>query len=187
MKRFYGSVLAVLFPILVLGGLVIQREVDLHKGKILILPIGGYDPRDLLSGHYLQFRIDREFSENVCTDRSLVGSTDENGKNETTQLKTTENGHCVCFQEQEPYYASTIFLPDCTKAEIEIQKCWVVVKGECRYGQFEYPFRKFYIPEDKAKELEAKLQKPGAKIQLRMDQDGKGLIEKIIWPDESEQ
>lgn len=50
--------LALAFPVLVLAGLVLFRTAALRTGQEVTLPISGYDPRDLLSGHYLTFRVD---------------------------------------------------------------------------------------------------------------------------------
>ncbi len=49
---------AVALPILVLAGLVWYQEHLLARGTRVILDIKGYDPRDLLSGHYLRYRVD---------------------------------------------------------------------------------------------------------------------------------
>lgn len=51
-----------------IGGLQIQRD----NGMDVKTVITGYDPRDLLSGHYLQYQIDwektdcRQFADNTC-------------------------------------------------------------------------------------------------------------------------
>ena len=50
--------LALAFPVLVLAGLVLFRTAALRTGHEVTLPISGYDPRDLLSGHYLTYRVD---------------------------------------------------------------------------------------------------------------------------------
>ena len=49
-----GALLIV--PILLLGGLSLLHEYHRSSGTIWTVPIAGYDPRDLLSGRYLQFR-----------------------------------------------------------------------------------------------------------------------------------
>ncbi|TGJ98593.1 GDYXXLXY protein [Leptospira langatensis] len=184
MKRFYGALLSIFLPILVLGSLTLEREIDLRNGKVLILPITGYDPRDLLSGHFLRFQIDPSYSESVCNEDSNTSSlSGETG----VKLQSSEYGSCVCFESREPSSYEAKYLADCSPSEREILKCWTYIKGSCKYGRFEYPFRKYYIPEEKAKEWDAKLREPGAKVQLRMKEDGSGLIETIIWPAESAQ
>jgi uncharacterized membrane-anchored protein len=53
-----GLLLALAFPVLVLSSLTLYRMVSLQTGREIVLPVSGYDPRDLLSGHYLTYRVD---------------------------------------------------------------------------------------------------------------------------------
>lgn len=50
--------LALTFPILALAILTAYRNYVLTFADEVVLPISGYDPRDLLSGHYLIYQID---------------------------------------------------------------------------------------------------------------------------------
>ncbi|TGK38890.1 GDYXXLXY domain-containing protein [Leptospira andrefontaineae] len=186
MKKFGISVLAVFLPIIVLASVALEREFDLRNGKILILPITGYDPRDLLSGQYLRFQIDRKYSDDICLKGDYVSSAVESAVATTDGSKLTKKETCVCFDSREPTEYEIRFYSDCNELKDDTT-CWNHVKGECNYGNFNYPFRKYFIPEASAKELEEKLREPGAKIQLRMDENGNGLIEKIIWPEVSSQ
>ena len=45
-----------LVPILILAGMSLGHFHDQHTGTLWRIPITGYDPRDILRGHYLQFR-----------------------------------------------------------------------------------------------------------------------------------
>lgn len=49
---------ALTFPILILALLTGYKKYLLTFGSEVVLPISGYDPRDLLSGHYLIYQID---------------------------------------------------------------------------------------------------------------------------------
>lgn len=51
-------IIALLFPILALAALTAYKKYVLSFGDEIVLPISGYDPRDLLSGHYLIYQID---------------------------------------------------------------------------------------------------------------------------------
>ena len=51
-------VLALVFPIVVLIGLSIRKKLLVDSGNETTLPIAGYDPRDIFSGHYLRFTVD---------------------------------------------------------------------------------------------------------------------------------
>jgi uncharacterized membrane-anchored protein len=49
---------ALIFPIAGLAALTAYKKYILSFGQEVVLPISGYDPRDLLSGHYLTYRVD---------------------------------------------------------------------------------------------------------------------------------
>ena len=58
-------VIALLFPIVALGILTGYKHYKVTAGAEVILPIEGYDPRDLLSGHYLTYRVNYE-TKRIC-------------------------------------------------------------------------------------------------------------------------
>ena len=49
--------LAVALPVVVIVLAIVRAELFLRQATEFSLPIGGYDPRDLLQGRYLQFRL----------------------------------------------------------------------------------------------------------------------------------
>jgi hypothetical protein len=49
---------AVIAPVLGLGALWVQSDRTYHKGTEWEVPIQGYDPRDYLRGHYVEFSYD---------------------------------------------------------------------------------------------------------------------------------
>ena len=59
---------------LVFFGGWIAREEHARRTHTVRLPVEGYDPRDLLSGHYVQFRLRAETEA-----QALVGGVDEGG------------------------------------------------------------------------------------------------------------
>lgn len=54
-------IVAFILPIVILLGITLNAEYNLRTGKEVTFPIKGYDPRDLLSGHYLAYTIDYGF------------------------------------------------------------------------------------------------------------------------------
>lgn len=58
MNRRNWLIVALLVPILALAGSAYLKSVQRSSGEEVILPISGFDPRDLLSGHYLIYRVD---------------------------------------------------------------------------------------------------------------------------------
>ena len=69
-KRLYMA--AVIFPILTLAGWVGFLQYSLWHQPRVQIAVSGYDPRNLLSGHYLSLQLDwdktdcRQFSGAVC-------------------------------------------------------------------------------------------------------------------------
>lgn len=49
---------SLILPLLALMLLSLQKKIHYERGHELVFPIQGYDPRDLLSGHYLRFSVD---------------------------------------------------------------------------------------------------------------------------------
>ena len=60
-----------IIPILALFGLTLSKISNHFMGREVELPIVGYDPRDLLSGHYLVYRVDYGV-ENLCATPDVV-------------------------------------------------------------------------------------------------------------------
>jgi len=56
--RLTLAAVALLLPLLALGGVVLKNERDIASARTWRVEITGYDPRDLLQGHYLNFRFD---------------------------------------------------------------------------------------------------------------------------------
>lgn len=58
MNRVLLHVAALALPLLGLGGMWLQADRLSRQGTEWDVPIHGYDPRDLLQGHYVQFQYD---------------------------------------------------------------------------------------------------------------------------------
>tara|TARA_R100001244_G_scaffold44182_2_gene39745 strand:- start:5316 stop:5870 length:555 start_codon:yes stop_codon:yes gene_type:complete len=56
-RRFFLPV-ALIVPLIGLGLIWLLTERESYQGTEWEVPIAGYDPRDLLRGHYVQFRYD---------------------------------------------------------------------------------------------------------------------------------
>lgn len=58
LNRRSWLIIALVVPILALASSVYLKNAQRNRGTEVILPISGFDPRDLLSGHYLIYRVD---------------------------------------------------------------------------------------------------------------------------------
>ena len=54
-SRFFGRLAAAVLPLLGLGALWVESDRTYHSGTEWEVPIMGYDPRDYLRGHYVEF------------------------------------------------------------------------------------------------------------------------------------
>ena len=76
MKK-YILIAGITLPFICLLGWTLFLTVTRNTGKDIIVDITGYDPRDLLSGHYIAYQIDWEntdctqFDDDVCPDEEF--------------------------------------------------------------------------------------------------------------------
>ena len=137
MSSKYRFVAALIFPILCLAGFVLWNAWVATQGQKLTLPIRGFDPRDLLAGHYLAYRIEYGF-DSLCT-----GSKNQHEK--TTY---------ICFAPKK-----------ILGARPQSSECRKYLKGVCKNGRFQTGLDRFYIPEKHARKLEqAVVNKKGAVV-----------------------
>lgn len=58
MLKKYGYIGLVFLPVFILLLWVATIEVQRNSGREVVVRLRGYDPRDLLSGHYISYQID---------------------------------------------------------------------------------------------------------------------------------
>ena len=74
MIKKYLWLIAFALPLIILIGWTITLYAQRQSGQDVRVQITGYDPRDLLSGHYIQYRIDwkatdcTQFENHICPD-----------------------------------------------------------------------------------------------------------------------
>lgn len=119
MKRV---LIAVTLPILVLLGWAASLEFNQAIGAEVRLRVQGYDPRDLLAGHYIRYALKLD---NACADH----------RSET----------CVCLEPEEGgvYHHST-WAGSCSE---RASSCKIFLRGSCAGWQFTAGVERFSIPE----------------------------------------
>lgn len=165
-------------PVLFFASEILYLEFGKKSGKELILPIQGYDPRDLLAGHYLRYTISFQ------TD-ALCSQTDSG---RISKSKTSENLHCVCYSHSGKILEGEgFFAEDCNPDMLQNRSlCRVYLRGTCDYGRFKIGNERYYVNEEKAREYEARLRKEKeVHIRLKVDADGKAITDALIWEDGS--
>jgi len=150
--------IALALPVLVVVLGIVRAELHFAGSRDVPFEIAGYDPRDLLRGHYLQFRLHVEESPAL---ESCTGS-----------------DCCLCLtlrgRDEPPLTARA----SCTTARAQ---CIAVLPT--RY--LEQPLR-YYVPELEASNLEQQLaeavQHEGAQVVLAIDDEGRAEVRALrIW------
>ena len=120
-------------------------------GTVVVLPITGYDPRDLIAGHYLRFQVD--YGKDGLPD---CGG---DGKRRAARKETAY----LCLDTKR----ITTEKPE---------NCPVFIKGVCAWGRFRDGLNRYYIPENQAKQLDAEVRKGGYGIEVAVQPDGTAFI-----------
>jgi uncharacterized membrane-anchored protein len=149
--------LAVILPMLGLLVLVARAEVLLRSGQSFRIAIQGYDPRDLLRGHYLQYTFDFDWhGESTCgvTSGGLPAGLD--------------SSCCICL---------TADVDSNTLAEARQVACDQVstCEGWIEAAALAPPLR-YFVPERQAPELEEALRGRSASLSVTCGPGGEPAI-----------
>lgn len=174
---FFTSALLPIFVLIwMAGSLYFERET----GITVRLPISGYDPRDLLSGHYLIYRVDYP-ADLICEQDNY-----QNGLPERTSVSTGNEEHCLCIETLDENRNPILhFVFQCNP--YELQSCRAVIRGNCDAGRFLAGIERYHIPENRAKEYDQLLREKGAEILISVSRDGKALVKELIFPEETQE
>jgi len=77
MLKKYGYIGLIFLPVFILLMSVAAIEVQRQQGSEVVVRLQGYDPRDLLSGHYIRYQLDWEntdcsqFENKICPIRAF--------------------------------------------------------------------------------------------------------------------
>lgn len=155
LKNRWTLTLALLLPIALLATQTWVHHQQRETGDTILLPIKGFDPRDLLSGHYLIYKIDYGIAENNTCPASDIDAV-------------------VCLSPERQIFPSDE-LPD---------SCTQFIRGNCNNdARFVTGLERFYIPEQHAKLLEKHVQNNHGKILLSLDDAGNAAIRDLLIND----
>ncbi len=147
-----SKALVIILPVLVMLGWVLMQERAVVTGTHVRLKIMGFDPRDLLSGHFLQFRIDYQ-NASVCPDNKYEAS------------------QCVCLESPGGVVpARATWVGKCN----ERPACALWLKGSCDWRGFDAGIDRFYFPEEYSKQLVTV--PPNSSVEVSIDGAGHGVI-----------
>jgi hypothetical protein len=170
-RAFLAAVVASLaLPVLALAALVGQQERLLADARILSVPITGFDPRDLLRGHYLRGQLDWSW------DRApTVGD-----------YETVDGALCVLAETPRPRVR---FVAGWKPGDRIDGDCRLIIAGLARTPSRFAPSGldsgdgaiQFYVPEARAGDLEKMMRdRPGAlTVDLAVRADGVAAIKAL--------
>jgi uncharacterized membrane-anchored protein len=168
MKTRGFFIAAVLAPIVGLIGVVVEHEFRLRQGKEVVLKIEGYDPRDLLSGHYLTYRVNYESEDGEVCDGGVSAQDVISGNAPSADTDT-----CVCFGKDGRRQSLSC-------SHMNLDRCEAVLRGACRNRRFIAGIERFYIPEDKARVLDRLVRAGGAEIVVSVPASGRAVIKDLL-------
>lgn len=146
-------------PLLVFIVWVLLLEGQLLRAQRVELGIRGYDPRDLLSGHYVNYQLD-------------LGPHDPCSASKPDALPSDQSA-CLCW-DQTPKSLELSWGGNCTDKP---PSCALYLRGECRANNFTAEIERTYIPEADSPYLQRLPQ--GSRLILKITQDGRGFVEEL--------
>jgi len=146
-----ASLISVLLPLLVIAGWAGYHEYSVRSGTEVEFKVVGYDPRDLLSGHYLNYRVD--YGVDVC------------GSN-----YRRDEDYCVCLVQTG--LSTSPLLVD-VAVSCESVSCPLYLRGRCT-GRFHTGLEKFYFPDEYKDKL--RVVPPNSSIRVKIDRMGRGHV-----------
>lgn len=159
-------------PVLALGALIGEQELELADARIINVPLRGYDPRDLLRGHYINAQLDWDW------DREPLGSS----------YTPQPGGACIVAEMSKP---KVRFLPGWKPGDPADADCRLMIAGQGLSKQANQPARftpsnlnpafggiQLFVPADRADELDRLVrQRPGAlTVDLAVRADGSAAL-----------
>ena len=155
------AVAAIGFGLVVMVAWLAKLHYDRATGLRIELPITGYDPRDLISGYYLTFRVNYGPTD-ICAMGDKQRHIPYGGNSAICQ--------CVRAGDQPVYWSG--------QCAVKPADCEYFIQGQCHYNGFIAGVERFYISETKSRERFTP--SPTAKVQLSVPKSGRALVVGLI-------
>jgi uncharacterized membrane-anchored protein len=149
-----NKIIALLIPIFIIVGSIGKSEYQLATGETWKFKISGYDPRDLLRGHYVMYQVEFDWGE---------------GEKDCADKKDC----CLCLTRKK----DSLDLAKVSKMSCSIaaDRCDGLMREE--YIQ---ELRKYFIPEDKGKVLEKAIREKNGEILVTINDDGHPVVRDLL-------
>ena len=155
-RRF--TLLAVALPVIAIVLGIARAEWTFRHGRDFVFEIGGYDPRDLLRGHYLlfQLRVDPQAVREPCEDEGPEPC-------------------CLCLTRGEGDRVTSAERATCATARADCDGALQITDAIRAV--------RYYVPEAQAADLERRLreaaQREAALAVVSIDADGNGRVREL--------
>lgn len=160
-SKLWLVLISVIIPILGLAGLALQKAIIVEGGVPVKFPISGYDPRDLLAGHYVTYQVEYGMDD-LCH---------LNEHQESQALNAGSVPTCLCFTD-----ISTVPPLGYSESCDNVQHCDLYLKGECNYHQFTAGIERFYVNELKAADIDTTVRQGKSRIVVKIDSLGSAIV-----------
>jgi hypothetical protein len=170
-RTFIIAVIAALaLPVIALAALVGHQELLLANARILSVPLTGFDPRDLLRGHYIRAQMDWDWERAPSVE----------------EYQAVDGALCVLAETPKPRVR---FLAGWKAGDRTDADCKLVIAGNARAPSRFAPTLldngdgaiQFYVPESRASDLETLMrERPGSlTADLAVRADGAAAIKAV--------
>lgn len=143
------ALMSVAFPIVVLAAWLGRLVWAQGSGTEVRLAVQGFDPRDLLAGHYLTYTVNYGPMQ-VCGGYDVAPE------------------RCVCLEPGSDDTHVASWAGSCSERP---SSCGTYLKGECRYGRFEAEIERYYFPETYQTTLAVVPERSAIKVVVRPSGD----------------
>lgn len=142
--------LILLIPFVAMLLLSFWKSYRFNVGNTIELKVEGFDPRDLLRGHYVTYQV-RYGVDNLCYNKNA----------------SFRAAGFICFDTKQFSYQ-------------RFRSCTNMLKGICQRGRFSAGIEKFYIPQEHATALDKHLREKRGSIQISLTADGKAMVKELL-------
>lgn len=161
-----GLFFALVFPFVALIALAGYKAFKRGSGVEVTIPIVGYDPRDLLSGHYLVYRLD--VGDNICS----------------AKQPDVDPVYLCVIQNNQEVSMHRVYSSD----QSIYRECTTIIKGRCDRTNFVAGVERFYIPEQHSQLLDRIVRGWGeadnrAQLVIAVDGDGNAVVKNLLIND----
>ncbi len=151
--------LRLLLPLLLLGYMIADAEVDLRQGETWELKIMGGDPRDLLRGHYVRFTIDWNWADDpgTCDDYANC---------------------CVCLHDEHGDRTNPrVERLDCSLAHT----CDAAIRGRITSETtFDVGLDRYYVAEQLALPIERRILEGHGAVSVVVNKNRNALLKELL-------